>query len=125
MTNQYLQAFNNHFEEFIDDVVRVFPDDKEIATASNALKKMRKVNPKLIINVFIEYIQIPYGSQIMDNNIKFFLEKDYSDNLSNEILSKVNSIKGPIADMDVEEQTKVIKYLQNLCKLCELYNNIN
>jgi len=33
---------------------------------------MRKVNPKLIINVFIEYIQIPYGSQIMDNNIKFF-----------------------------------------------------
>jgi len=39
MTNQYLQAFNNHFEEFIDDVVRVFPDDKEIATASNALKK--------------------------------------------------------------------------------------
>jgi len=86
---------------------------------------MRKVNPKLIINVFIEYIQIPYGSQIMDNNIKFFLEKDYSDNLSNEILSKVNSIKGPIADMDVEEQTKVIKYLQNLCKLCELYNNIN
>jgi len=125
MTNQYLQAFNNHFEEFIDDVVRVFPDDKEIATASNALKKMRKVNPKLIINVFIEYIQIPYGSQIMNNNIKFFLEKDYSDNLSNEILSKVNSIKGPIADMDVEEQTKVIKYLQNLCKLCELYNNIN
>ena len=125
MTNQYLQAFNNHFEEFIDDVVRVFPDDKEIATASNALKKMRKVNPKLIINVFIEYIQIPYGSQIMDNNIKFFLEKDYSDNLSNEILSKVNSIKGPIADMYVEEQTKVIKYLQNLCKLCELYNNIN
>lgn len=126
MANQYLQAFNNHFEEFTDDVVRVFPEDKEIATASNALKKMRKVNPKLIINVFIEYIQKPYGSQIMDNNIKFFLEKDYSDNLSNEILSKVNSIKEPIANMSSEEQNKVIKYLQNLCKLCDLYSdNIN
>lgn len=123
MTNQFLQAFNNHFEELIDDILRVFPDDNEIATASNALKKMRKANPKLIINVFIEHIKNPYGTQIMENNIDFFLEKDYSTDVSNDILMKVNSIKGPIANMSSDEQTKVIKYLQNLCKLCDLYNN--
>jgi len=123
MANNFLQAFNNHFEEFIDDIVRVFPDDDEIATAANALKKMRKVNPKLIINVFIEHIQKPYGSQILENNIDFFLEKDYSEELSNEILLKVNSIKGPISNMSMEDKSKVIKYLQNLCKLCDLYNN--
>lgn len=123
MNNHYLQAFNNHFEEFIDDVLRVFPDDKEIAVASNALKKMRKANPKLIINVFFEHIKKPYGNQIMENNIEFFLEKDYSNDVSNDILMKVNSIKGPISHMSSDEQQKVVKYLQNLCKLCDLYNN--
>lgn len=123
MTNPFLQAFNNHFEELIDDILRVFPEDTEIAVASNALKKMRKANPKLIINVFIEHIKIPYGLQIMENNIEFFLKKDYSTDVSNDILMKVNSIKGPIANMSSDEQNKVIKYLQNLCKLCDLYNN--
>lgn len=122
MVNQYIQAFNNHFEELVDDVCRVFPDDNEIATASNALKKLRKANPKLIMNVFIEHIQKPYGSQIMESNIEFFLEKDYTKDVAdNDILSKVNSIKGPIENMDSKDQDKVIKYLQNLCKLCNLY----
>lgn len=122
MANQYIQAFNNHFEEFVDDVCRVFPDDNEIATASNALKKLRKANPKLIMNVFIEHIKKPYGSQIMESNMKFFLEKDYSKEVTdNDILSKVNSIKGPISCMDIDDKNKVTKYLQNLCKICNLY----
>lgn len=117
-----MQAFNNHFEELVDDVCRVFPDDNEIATASAALKKLRKANPKLIMNVFIEHIKKPYGSQIMESNIQFFLEKDYTTDVTDyDILSKVNSIKGPIANMDNDDQNKVIKYLQNLCKLCDLY----
>ena len=33
---QILTAFNNHFEEFVDDIVRAFPDDIEIAAAANA-----------------------------------------------------------------------------------------
>ena len=128
----YLNAFNNHFEEFVNDIVNVFPDDTQILTAANALCKLRKANPKLIIKVFYQHIYKLYSEQIMNNNISYFIEKDYTEYLTNphvgftkEILDKINSIKHPISKMSENEKMKVIKYLQNLCKLCELYNSTN
>jgi len=126
----YLNAFNNHFEEFVNDVVTVFPEDIEIAAASNALCKLRKANPKIIIKVFYKHVYLPHGSQIKENNINYFIEKDYTEYLTNpqvgftkEVLDKINSIKEPISNMNQHEQLKVIKYLQNLCKLCDLYHS--
>ena len=128
----YLNAFNNHFEEFLKDIVTVFPDDIQIETASNALCKLRKANPKLIIKVFYKHVYLPYGSQIKENNITYFIEKDYTEYLTNpqvgftkEVLDKINSIKEPISNMNESEQMKVIKYLQNLCKLCDLYHTMS
>jgi hypothetical protein len=122
-----LTAFNNHFEEFLNDVVRVFPDDIEIATAVTALGKLRKANPRLIILTFKEHVLIPYGSQIEEGNLEFFLNKDYSGDVEGSaqasiILDKIDKIKDPINNMDEIEKAKVLKYIQNLCKLCHLYN---
>lgn len=122
-----LSAFNNHFEEFLNDVVRVFPDDMEIATAVTALGKLRKANPRLIILTFKEHVRIPYGSQIEEGNLEFFLNKDYTGDVegssqANAILDKIDKIKDPIRNMDETEKAKVLKYIQNLCKLCDLYN---
>lgn len=122
-----LSAFNNHFEEFLNDVVRVFPDDMEIATAVTALGKLRKANPRLIILTFKEHVRIPYGSQIEEGNLEFFLNKDYTGDVegssqANAILDKIDKIKDPIRNMDEIEKAKVLKYIQNLCKLCDLYN---
>ena len=122
-----LTAFNNHFEEFLNDVVRVFPDDMEIATAANALGKLRKANPRLIILTFKDHVRKPYGAQIEEGNLEFFLEKDDTSDVEGSsqacaILDKVDKIKEPIRNMDETEKAKVLHYLQNLCKLCDLYN---
>ena len=122
-----LTAFNNHFEEFLNDVVRVFPDDMDIATAATALGKLRKANPRLIIMTFKEHVKTPYGAQIEEGNLDFFLEKDYTQDVegssqANAILDKIDKIKDPIRNMEDEEKAKVLKYMQNLCKLCDLYN---
>lgn len=123
-----LTAFNNHFEELLNDVVRVFPDDMEIATAAKALGKLRKANPRLIILTFKEHVRIPYGSQIAEGNLDFFLEKDYAQDLEGSsqasvILSKIDKIKEPIRNMEPEEKAKVLGYMKNLCQICDLYNN--
>ena len=36
--SDYLNAFNNHFEEFVEDITRVFPEDQQILSAVNGLK---------------------------------------------------------------------------------------
>ena len=43
-----LTIFNNHFIEFIEDVVRIFPNDVDLVTVKNFFLLMRKTNPKLI-----------------------------------------------------------------------------
>lgn len=123
-SKQVLTAFNNHFLELVNDVQVVFPDDLDIATIHNAFIKMRKANPRLIMSTFKEYVAGPYRSEIDRGDIEFFISKDYKQELKNNnaILEKIDCLREPIRTMNKEEQQKVIKYMQNLCKLCDLYN---
>ena len=124
--SQILSAFNDHFTEFVDDIKRVFPNDVDIATAANALAKLRKANPKIIIMAFKQFVSSPYKKEIESGEIEFFINKDYSQDIGGDsaslILSKIDLLRKPVSEMNEGEQEKVIKYLQNLTKLADLYN---
>lgn len=124
--SQFLTAFNNHFSEFVEDIKRVFPEDVDIATAANALAQLRKANPKMIILVYKQYVSNPYRKEIQEGDISFFINKDYSSDIGGDsaslILEKIDLLRRPISDMTKEEQQKVVKYLQNLTKLADMYN---
>lgn len=125
--SQILTAFNNHFEEFVDDIETAFPNDMEIATAANALKKLRKANPRLILMIFKEHVLGPYGDKIMEGDLSYFIDKDYTKDVEGSaqagpILEKIQHIKEPFSNMEDENKEKVLKYMQNLCKLSSLYN---
>lgn len=121
-----LQAFNNHFEEFIGDVRQAFPDNTILATTENALLKLRKMNPKIIITTFTHQVVNIYREQINNGDITFFITKDYRQDLhgySNEkmILDKIDILREPIRNMGEDDKQKVVKYLQNLMQLSDLY----
>ena len=123
---QVLKVFNDHFIEFIEDVIRVFPIDQDLTTVKNYFLLIRKSNPKLIITVFHEYVYLKYNTQIQENNIQFFIDKDYKDDLtenknSDKIIESINRLRNPIRLMNEEDKMKTIKYLQNLCKLSNSY----
>jgi len=121
-----LRAFNNHFLEMIDDIILVFPSDIEISTFKSVLNKINKINPKLSMRVFKEHIIKDYSKQIDDGDINFFINKDYNNDLSglsnsNIILKKIEYLKTPVKHMSKSNQDNVLKYIQNLKKLCLLY----
>lgn len=122
MTNNILTAFNDHFTEFLTDVHNVFPDDVDVLTAKNSLIQIRKVNPKMIVKIWKTYIVDKYKSEIESGNIEFFINKDYSNDLSNtqhsdKIMESINRLREPIKNMGVDDQKKTMKYIQNLSKL--------
>ena len=124
---QVMKAFNDHFVEFLDDIQRVFPNDTDIATVRNSLLAMRKANPKLIILSFKECVAGTYHDEIEKGDLEFFINKDYGDDLgdgntSNAVLEKIDLLREPVRQMDTGDQEKAIKYIQNLTKLCDLYN---
>ena len=125
MSNNILTAFNDHFLEFINDVQAVFPDDPDILSAKNALIMIRKANPKMIVKIWKTFIADKYKNQINSNDISFFLEKDYSSdvsksNNSDKIMESIDRLREPIRNMGPDNQAKVMKYIQNLTKLSEL-----
>ena len=120
------KAFNNHFIEFIDDVANYFKDRVEIQTTANALRLMRKTNPRLIMNVWHTSVAQVYEKQIELGDINFFITKEYNNDLAGmesntEVLKGIDRIRQPIKQMPEEDQKKAMKYIQNLTKLCNLY----
>jgi len=125
---QILTAFNDHFIQFVEDIQLVFPDNTDIASVSLALGKLRKANPRLLIMSFKEHVVSGYRNEIEKGDINFFINNDYQNDLnnigvssSNKILEKIDCLRGPVKDMNKSEQDKVIKYLQNLLKLSDMY----
>jgi hypothetical protein len=124
MTN-ILTAFNDHFAEFVNDVHIVFPEDADILSAKNALLTIRKANPKMIVKIWNKFIVGKYRSEIEAGNLDFFMNKDYSGDLStsqnpDKIMESIDRLRVPIKNMSSESQNKVMKYIQNLTKLAEM-----
>ena len=123
-----LTAFNDHFVEFISDIQRVFPDDVDILTAKNALLTIRKTNPKIIVKIWTTYVVREYKTEIDAGDIGFFINKDYTKDLvqspsSDKITESIDRLRNPVKQMTIEDQAKVMKYIQNLTKLANLYEN--
>jgi len=120
-----ITIFNDHFAEFINDIQSVFPDDADILTAKNALMTIRKANPKLIPRIWIKYVASPYHERILVGDLNFFIEKDYSRDLtktgnSDQIMESIDRLRNPVKNMNSENQQKTMKYIQNLCKISDM-----
>jgi len=125
MASNILSAFNDHFFEFINDVQRIFPEDRDILVAKNSLIAVRKANPKMIVKIWNSFIVGKYKNEIESGDISFFLNKDYSQDVANatHIMDAIDRLREPIKQMSVEEQAKTMKYIQNLTKLANMCEN--
>ena len=120
-----LTAFNDHFIDFVNDVQTVFPDDADILATKNALMAIRKANPKMIVKIWNAFIVSKYKAEIEAGNINFFINKDYSQDISSasnsdKIMESIDRLRTPVKNMGPENQAKVMKYIQNLTKLAQL-----
>jgi hypothetical protein len=121
-----LKTFNAHFFEFVDDVLRIFPNNTDLAIGRKSFDTIKKANPTAIIKVWYTYVYSPYKVVIDQGNIEFFFEKDYSNDLSNlassnEIMKVIDVMRTPIKEMSESNREHSMKYIQNLSKMSELY----
>ncbi len=122
-----VSAFNKHFMELVDDICDVFPDDVDIQMAKNSFILVKKANPKLLIRSWDMFVVQKYHQEIVDGKIEYFLQKDYREDLelggnnTKQIVDAIDRLRAPIRSMNKSEQDKILKYLQNLCKLTLIF----
>lgn len=125
----FLKAFNNQFEEFLEDVETLFPQNSDIRTTKTGLGMLRKANPKMIISVWYRYICLKYEDEIEKENLEYFLTKDYATDLkmdagaANKVLDGIDKIRVPLRQLEDENKSKTIQYLKNLNQLSKIYYN--
>jgi hypothetical protein len=110
----------------MDDIISIYPDNVEISGARNSFDAFRKANPVLIVKAWHKFVYIPYNDRIEQGDLSYFIEKDYSDDLSHlknqdKVMEIVNKIRVPIRNMSESNREHTTKYFQNLCKLAALY----
>ena len=119
-----LKVFNNHLIEFLEDFQSVI-DSKDIKAAILFINTTKKMNPSIFIKGWINYIYIPYKDKIDEGDFSFFLNKDYSSDVdaddNNKVLEIINTMRGELKKLNDDDRKKVIKYVQNLTKISEMY----
>lgn len=123
------KAFNKHFFDFLDDILNIFPGKEEIVYAKKTFETIKKLNTTAIIKVWYPQVYSPYKEYIDVGNIDYFINKDYSQELSGvnkggDIIKMIDNIRKPISEMDDQNKQHCAKYIQNLSKLSTLYNNM-
>lgn len=132
-SSDILKGFNNHVEEFFNEIEECFPDSEGIKYSKIGFEKLRKANPKLLIGFFKNYFYI-YKDEILKNNLETFVTKDYNYDLRNVeiakreyIIKQIDLLRQPIliAIESNKNRDCVIKYFKNFISLCEIYYNLN
>ncbi|NBP58671.1 hypothetical protein EBU71_19450 [bacterium] len=81
-----ISAFNNQLIAFVEDLAETYTEEKDIRTALDALKALKKANPKLLHTGFMNYIYPDFAKPVMEmdenaliSKAKTALESEYKD----------------------------------------------
>lgn len=124
-----VEIFNNKLGEFINDLISIY-DDSDLFAFKTSLQMIICVDSKKPIRMFNKHVSIPYSERIVNTDDKFFLEKDYTDDV--ESVGKdvnfnhglVNKIKEFWKDMTDTNKEIVWKYLNLLVLLCDKFHKL-
>ena len=129
--NNLISMFNTQITSFINDLILVYPDDKDLYTFKTSLKMLLLYDDKKVINMFKEFVYSKYKVQIENKDSEFFLQNDYEDIIAQtnadtpEITAQlINKIKSYWVSMSNENKEIVWKYFTVLIKICEKLESI-
>ena len=122
-----LKAFNKHLFQFLDDIIGFFPENKDLVSSRQHVETIKVANPTLLLKIWHKYIYIPYNDRIEAGDLKFFFDKDYSEDLRNmpnseKIINVINtSIREPLKIMDEANLEKCRQHFQLVTRIAARY----
>ena len=115
-----LGAFNNQLLRFFEELLETYPEEKEIRYGLEALQGAKKVNPKLILDLFYEHVYKAAHEAIEQENDELVIQyaKLKIKNEYNEMSSALVIFDKHWNTMSENNRAAIWKYLKVLCALC-------
>lgn len=116
-----LSAFNTQLVNLFDELCSTFPEDKDIKMATEAIKGAKKINPRLILDLFVEHVYKECSTAVYERNAVLFrqIAQRKISNQFNEMISALSIFDKYWDTMGQKNQDVIWQYLKVLCILCE------
>ncbi len=116
-----LSAFTTQLVNFFDELCNTFPEERDIKMATEAIKGAKKINPRLILDLFTEHVYNDLGPAIVKRDI-VEIRKVAQQKIStqfNEMISALAIFDKHWDSMGTQNQEVIWQYLKVLCLLSE------
>jgi hypothetical protein len=118
----FLDAFFNQFTDFLDQLVRVFPEDSDFLTFKTGLSLLRRTNPMLVVEQVYKHV-LPYEEILRAKNEDFFLKRGFQDHIDgddtlDQLIEKLKGLWGSLTDHNKNIVWSYTTLLLDLAKRC-------
>jgi len=116
-----LNAFNTQLVNFFEELCNTFPEERDIKMATEAVKGARKINPRLVLDLFINHVYTELATSVANRDIATIRQVAQRKIATqfNEIISALSIFDKHWDTMGSSNQEVIWKYLKVLCILCE------
>jgi ferredoxin-fold anticodon binding domain-containing protein len=116
-----LSAFTTQLVNFFEDLSIAFPEERDIKLALEAVKGAKKVNPRLILDLYYEHVYKDLSNAIANRDIVTIraIAQHKISNQFNEMISALAIFDKHWDSMGTNNQETIWKYLTVLSVLCE------
>jgi hypothetical protein len=117
----YLNAFTTQIINFFEELCIVFPEEKDIKMATEGLRGVKKINPRLMLDLFVDHVYKDCSAAIYEKNVGVIQQVAQAKIASqfNEMLSALSLFNKHWYTLSPKNQDIIWQYLQVLCKLAE------
>jgi len=116
-----LAAFCNQMIRFFEELEASYPEEKSISMGLEAIRAAKRANPRLILDMFYEYLYKPANDLIMNRKDEelIILARKTMTTRFNELMPTLMIFDKYWPTMSNTNREVIWKYLEVLCKLCE------
>lgn len=120
-----LSAFVNQLIRFFQDLADTFPEEKDIKMALEAIEGAKKINPRLILDLFYEHVYIDLKDAIVNDDVNQIIAvaKQKLSTQFNEIMPALSIFQKHWPSLDDGNRESIMKYLKVLIVLCNKARN--
>ena len=116
-----LSAFTTQLVNFFDELCNTFPEEKDIKMATEAVKGAKKINPRLILDLFTEHVYNDLAPAVANRDVVRIREvaQHKISTQFNEMISALAIFDKHWDTMGQSNQEVIWQYLKVLCFLSE------
>ena len=117
----FLGAFNTQLVRFFEGLTEIFPEERDIKASLEAINGLKKINPKMILELFYEHVYKPMSDAIKreDEDVVIAYAKTTISAQFNEMSVALVMFDKHWPSLSDTNRKNIWNYLKVLCVLCE------